>query len=375
MTAFSRTDTSLLGRWWWTVDRWSLGALMAIVLLGIVMTLAASPAVAERLNLDTFYFARRQLGFLPMAVAAMVFASLLSPIGVRRIGIAMFVVFFGLTLATPFVGPEIKGATRWLHLGGVSIQPSEFLKPAFAVAAAWLIAAGRLQPSGPGYPLAVVLLALTVGALLLQPDVGMALMVTAVWMTQLFLIGLPVAVVVILVGLVAAGGVGAYYSFGHVRARVDNFLDPASGSDGYQVARSLEAFRSGGLLGRGPGEGRVKEVLPDAHSDFILAVVGEEFGIIACMLLIGLFAFVVVRGLGRSLRHDNLFVVLAAAGLLVQFGLQALVNMASTVHLIPPKGITLPFISYGGSSTIALAWAMGMMLALTRDRAGSGGER
>ncbi|TVR98747.1 MAG: cell division protein FtsW [Rhodospirillales bacterium] len=375
MTAFSRTDTSLLGRWWWTVDRWSLGALLALVLFGIVMTLAASPAVAERLNLDTFYFARRQLSFLPVAVGVMLFASLLSPVGVRRIGIAMFIVFLGLTLATPHVGVEIKGATRWLHVGGLSLQPSEFLKPAFAVTAAWLIAAGRMAPRGPGYPLATVLLAATAGALLLQPDVGMALMITAVWMTQLFLIGLPVAIVIVLVALVAAGGVGAYYTFGHVRSRVDNFIDPASGSDGYQVARSLEAFRSGGLLGRGPGEGRVKEVLPDAHSDFILAVVGEEFGIIACLLLIAVFAFVVVRGFGRSLRHDNLFVVLAAAGLLVQFGLQALVNMASTVHLIPPKGITLPFVSYGGSSTIALAWGMGMMLALTRERAGMGMPR
>lgn len=371
MTSFARTDTSLLARWWWTIDRWSLGAVLLIVLIGMVLTMAASPAVAERIGLDAFHFARRQFSYLPIAISVMMFASLLSPTGVRRIAILAFAVSLALTIATLFVGMEIKGATRWLQVGGLSLQPSEFLKPAFAVVSAWLISGNRLDPRFPGYALATGLMALSAAVLLLQPDIGMTLMVTGVWVVQLFLIGLPLIVVAILGGMFVSGGIGAYFVFSHVRERVDNFLDPSAG-EGYQVTRALEAFQTGGLFGRGPGEGHVKEVLPDAHSDFILAVAGEEFGVLLCVVIVGLFAFVVLRGFTRSLKDEDLFVVLAGSGLLAQFGMQALVNMASTMHLIPPKGITLPFISYGGSSTVALAFAIGLALALTRERPSGG---
>ncbi|HSO43288.1 MAG TPA: FtsW/RodA/SpoVE family cell cycle protein, partial [Rhodospirillales bacterium] len=266
-----------------------------------------------------------------------------------------------------------KGATRWLSIGGLSLQPSEFLKPAFAVVSAWLISVNRLDPRFPGYIVATVLLGVCVFVLLQQPDVGMTLMVTGVYFVQLFLIGLPFIVVGLLVGLFAGGGVAAYFMYSHVRQRVDNFFDPSSG-EGYQVSRALEAFQAGGLFGRGPGEGRVKQVLPDAHSDFILAVAGEEFGVLLCLLVVALFAFVVLRGFSRTLKDENLFVVLAGSGLLAQFGMQALINMASSIHIIPPKGITLPFISYGGSSTIALAWAIGIVLALTRERPSPRGQ-
>ncbi len=367
MTSLTRTDTSLISRWWWTVDRWSLGAVGVIILIGIVLTMAASPAVAERIGLDAFHFARRQFAYLPLAIMAMMLASLLSPTGVKRFALLVFVGALTLTAATLHFGVEVKGATRWLSIGGFSLQPSEFLKPAFAVVSAWLISGNRLDPKFPGYIIATLLLGLCVFVLLKQPDVGMTLMVTGVFFVQLFLIGLPVIIVILCIGLFAGGGVGAYYMFSHVRERVDNFLDPSSG-EGYQVDRALEAFQAGGLFGRGPGEGRVKQVLPDAHSDFILAVAGEEFGILLCLLVIALFAFVVLRGFSRTLKDGDLFVVLAGAGLLAQFGMQALVNMASSLHIIPPKGITLPFISYGGSSTIALAWAIGIVLALTRER-------
>jgi len=374
MSAFTRTDTSVLGRWWWTVDRWALAALLLLVAMGAVLTMAASPAVAERLDLDAFHFARRQFVYQPLAVALILATSLLSPRGVRRVAILVFGGALVLTASTLVVGDEIKGATRWLHVAGFSLQPSEILKPAFVVVCAWLFAAGRIDGRVPGGAVAAGLLAVVCAVLLLQPDVGMTLLVAGTWGVQCFLAGLPMILVILLGFAILAGSVGAYFTFDHVRARVDHFLDPASG-EGFQVARALEAFRNGGLFGRGPGEGRVKEVLPDAHADFILAVAGEEFGLIACLLLVGLFAFVVLRGFSRVLRADDMFVVLTVGGLAALFGFQALINMASTTQLMPPKGMTLPFISYGGSATLALAWGMGMLLALTRDRRGPGGER
>ena len=374
MRSFTRTDTSLIGRWWWTVDRWTCGALVLIGAAGLVLTLAASPPVAQRIGLDAFYFFRHQAFYLPLALGVMLLTSLMSPRGVRRFAVIGFAIALVLTIATLVGGEAVKGATRWIRIGGLSIQPSEFLKPAFAVLAAWMIAAGRLDERFPGHVLAAVLTTTVCAVLLLQPDVGTTLLIAGIWSVQLFLAGLPLLLVGVIALLFLGGAVGAYFTFDHVRDRIDHFLDPSTG-DGFQIGRALEAFKSGGLFGRGPGEGRVKEILPDAHADFIFAVAGEEFGLAVCLLLVGLFAFVVLRGFGRSLRSNDLFVVLAGGGLLALFGMQALMNMASTTHLIPPKGITLPFISYGGSSTIALAWGMGMVLALTRDRPGMGDTR
>jgi len=372
--SFARTDTSLLGRWWWTIDRWTLGAILLIAALGIVLTMAASPAVAERIGLDPFYFARHQAAYTPMALVVMLMTSLLSPKGVLRTAVIMLLISLSATVATLFVGAEVKGATRWLYLGGTSVQPSEFLKPAFAVVSAALIARSRVSEAMAGYPLAALLLCAVAGVLVLQPDVGTTMLVCAAWSLQIFLAGCPL-VLIALIGLLFLGvGVGAYFMFEHVRMRVDQFLDPASG-EGFQVKRGIEAFHSGGLFGRGPGEGRVKEVLPDAHADFIFAVAGEEFGLFLCLLLVCLFGFVVLRGFIRAFKDSDVFVLLAGGALLALFGMQALMNMASTMHLIPPKGITLPFISYGGSATIALAWTMGMVLALTRDRPDPRGRR
>jgi cell division protein FtsW len=367
MTPISRTDTSLVGCWWWTVDRWTVAALLAIVAAGAVLTLAASPPVAERLNFDTFYFAKRQFAILPVALALMFGVSLLSPLGVRRLAIAGFVTALALTALAAFAGFETKGAARWLKIGAFSLQPSEFVKPTFAVVAAWMFAAWRLRGQVAGHVIAVVLYAVVITVLLAQPDVGMAILVSLVWGVQFFLAGLPMLLVAAIGVLFVAGGVGAYFAFDHVQTRVDRFIDPAGG-EAYQVQRSLEAFANGGLFGRGPGEGQVKAVLPDAHADFVFAVVGEEFGMIAALVIVGLFAFVVLRGFARALQETDLFVQLAVAGLLVQFGLQAIINMASTVNLMPTKGMTLPFISYGGSSMLALAIGMGMVLALTRTR-------
>jgi cell division protein FtsW len=369
MTAIPRTDTSLVGRWWWTVDRWTLAALLLIIAAGAVLVLAASPAVAERLHLGTFYFAKRQFLLIPVVLATIFGISLLTPTGVRRLAVFGFVVSMILLASTVQFGSEIKGATRWLSVFGISLQPSEFVKPTFAVVAAWMFAVWRLNGNGIGCVVAVGLYLLVIALLLMQPDVGMAIVVSLVWGVQFFLAGLPMILVGAIGLIFLAGGFGAYFAFDHVQNRVDQFLDPAGGQ-AYQVARSLEAFEHGGLIGLGPGEGQVKAVLPDAHADFVFAVAGEEFGLLAVLLIVGLFAFVVLRGFSRVLQDANLFAQLAVAGLLAQFGLQAIINIASTVNLMPTKGMTLPFISYGGSSMLALAIGMGMVLALTRERSG-----
>jgi cell division protein FtsW len=371
MTTFARTDTSLLSRWWWTVDRWMLAALTVLLFCGVILVLAASPAVSLRLGLDRFYLARHHFVWMPIAVAVMFAVSLLDLRNLRRLALIGFAGALVLTALTPILGNEIKGATRWIGLAGVSLQPSEFLKPTFAVVAAWLFAAQHGRIPLPGNLIAIGLFGTVVSLLLLQPDLGMAAVVSATWFAQFFLAGLPIFWVVALGSVGIVGLFGAYFSFGHVRDRIDGFLDPST-VDSYQVDRSLEAFMNGGLAGTGPGQGTVKAVLPDAHSDFIFAVAGEEFGLLLCLLLVGLFAFVVLRGFTRLLHENSLFALLATSGLIISFGLQAVINMASTLHLMPTKGMTLPFISYGGSSLLALSLGMGMVLALTRRRAGLG---
>lgn len=369
MITLARTDTSVLGRWWWTVDRWSLAALGLLIGFGAILIAAASPPVATRIGLSEFHFVQRHLIILPVAVALLVGMSLLSVEGVLRAGLLLLLGSLAAMVAVLFVGTEIKGATRWIHLPGLTLQPSEFVKPAFAVAAAWLFSLRATRDGVPGYRLAMLLFAVVAGLLMAQPDFGMTVVVAAIFGVQFFLAGLPMILVLVLGGLAVGGLVGAYFLFPHVASRIDRFLDPSSG-DTYQISRSLEAFTNGGLWGTGPGQGTVKHFLPDAHADFIFAVAGEEFGIVWCLVLVLLFGFVVLRGLWRAFGDQNLFVLLAASGILVQFAVQALINMASAVNLIPTKGMTLPFISYGGSSLLAMAIGMGFVLALTRRRGG-----
>ena len=367
-TTFSRTNTSVIGRWWLGVDRWTIAALVVLAAAGVVLAMAASPAVAEHLGKDIFYFAKRQLMFLAPAVVIMLGVSMLGEGELRRFAIALYSFAFVMMVMVLVHGTEIKGATRWISIGGVTIQPSEFLKPAFIVLSAWMFTAWRLNRDFVCFGASMGLYGLSIIMLLAQPDVGMALLISMVWGVQFFLAGLPMILVVGIGLMFVAGGVGAYYTFDHVHQRIDKFLDPA-GSEAYQVARSLEAFRNGGIYGVGPGEGQVKAVLPDAHADFVFAVAGEEFGLFPTLLIVALFCFIVLRGFARVFKSSSLFSQLAVAGLLAQFGLQAVINMASTLNLMPTKGMTLPFISYGGSSMLALALGMGMVLALTRDGA------
>ena len=375
MVQLSRADTSLLGRWWWTVDRWTLVAVCTLMGFGYIMMLAASPAVAERIHVARDVFIFKQVVFLVLAGLVVVAMSLLSPKGVRRVALVGFTLAMSLTILTLVSGVEIKGARRWISLPGMTLQPSEFLKPFFAVVAAWLLAEGAQAPdrmkAWAWRGLAVALLGVIGVALKSQPDMGMLAVLLGVFFIQLFVGGLNLFLVGGLTGLLAAGAAAAYTFFPHVRSRVDRFRDPSTG-DNWQVLRAQEAFGSGGLLGRGAGEGRVKDLIPDAHADFVFAVAGEEFGFILCVIILGVFAFIVLRALMRLLQERDLFIVLASAGLAAGFGLQAFVNMGSTLRLIPTKGMTLPFVSYGGSSAIAVAVGLGMLLALTRRR--SSGE-
>jgi cell division protein FtsW len=369
MPTLSRADNSVLGRWWWTVDRWTLGAVGMLIGFGYIMMLAASPAVAERIGSSRDVFILKQVFFLAAAGAIVVAVSLLSPRSIRRVAIVGCIIALALTAATMLIGVEIKGARRWISLPGLSVQPSEFLKPCFAIVVAWLISEGRRSPRFPGKSLAIGTFLVIALLLKSQPDVGMLAVITAVFFVQLYINGLNLFLVAGAVVSFGFAGVGAYMFFPHVQRRVENFLHPGNttGSD-YQPHTALEAFGNGGLLGRGPGEGRVKDILPDAHADFVFAVAGEEFGLILCMIIIAVFAFIVLRGLLWLLKEQDLFVVLSCTGLVTGFGLQAFINMASSLQLIPTKGMTLPLISYGGSSALAVALGMGMLLALTRRR-------
>ena len=371
MLSIRRTDNSIVGRWWWTIDRRSLLAIIVLIALGGVLTLAASPAVADRLGLESFHFVKRQLAFAIAAMIVLGVASFLSPTGVKRLGIVGFAIALIALAATSFAGLDVNGARRWLNVGGLIIQPSEFIKPLLIIVVAALLAERTQRPRLSAFALATVPLAAVLVLLLVQPDVGTAVLVAAVWLTQLFVAGLPLVWVAAIGFVGAVGAVVAYLTLPHVASRIDRFLDPAVG-DSFQIDTARDAFVNGGVLGRGPGEGVLKSVLPDAHTDFIFAVVGEEFGLVTGLLLLALFAFVVLRCLSRTLQVTNPFIMLAATGLIVQFGTQTVINIGVNLDLMPTKGMTLPFISYGGSSLIGMALVIGMVLALTRQRAGDG---
>ena len=365
MFSFARHSKSKISNWWWTVDRPLLFALFALILAGVFLTFSASPGVAERIGVDMYYFIKRQLFFLVPATGLMLFMSFLSPKNVRRLAVLVFLASFVLLFLTLVKGSDIKGAKRWITIAGFSLQPSEFMKPAFAIVCAWILASGRLIKNFPAKEITTAVFGVILILLLLQPDLGMSITLSAIYGIELFLAGLPIFVIFLLGLLGILGLGGAYFMFDHVQSRIDRFLNPETG-DMYQVSKSLEAFRNGGWFGLGPGEGIVKASLPDAHTDFIMAVVAEEFGFILCCLLLFIFAFIICRGFLLIMKETNLFTILAGAGLLMQFGVQVVINVSSTLHLIPTKGMTLPFISYGGSSLISIAFGMGALLSLTR---------
>ncbi len=362
----SRLDKSPVATWWWTIDRWFLAAFLSLMGLGIVLSFAASPAVAQRIGLDSFHFATRQIIFTIPALGVMLAVSFLESRQIRRMALAMLCITLVLMVAVLYIGVEVKGARRWVSLAGVSLQPSEFLKPAFVVICAWLFAEHKRQPDIPGNLFAMLLLALVISLLVAQPDFGQTMLVLGTWGVMFFMAGLPWLWIIAL-GAAGVGGVFAAYTvFPHVAGRIDRFM--TGEGDTFQVDMGRDALINGGWFGVGPGEGTVKRVIPDSHADFVYSVAGEEFGLIMCFFIMTIFAFIVLRGLGTALKEQDDFTRYAVGGLVTVFGLQSVINMAVNLQLMPAKGMTLPFISYGGSSMLSLAYALGMLLALTRER-------
>ncbi|MEW6768818.1 MAG: putative lipid II flippase FtsW [Pseudomonadota bacterium] len=363
----SREQRTPLSEWWWTVDRLLLAAILALMLGGVILSLAASPPVAARLGLDPFHFFNRHVIFLIPSILVMIGVSFLSARQIRRSAVIVFAISVALIVATLLIGPEVKGARRWITLLGVNIQASECAKPSFVILVAWLFAESARRPEMPATSMAMALLMGLVTLLVLEPDFGQTMLILMVWGTLFFIAGMRIIWVFGLMGASAVGLLAAYFMVPHVAGRIKRFMDPSSG-DTFQVDTALESFMKGGWFGQGPGEGTVKRVLPDSHTDFVFAVAAEEFGIILCLALLALFAFIVIRALTRAYQSEDLFARFAAAGLAIMFGIQASINMAVNLHLMPAKGMTLPFISYGGSSMISLAYGVGMLLALTRQR-------
>ena len=366
----SRAERSVLADWWFTVDRMLLAAILVIAGAGLLLSLAASPTIAVKRGLPTYYFVERHLVFSLAAVGVMLAVSALPPRMIRRLALIVMAAALCMILVVLLNGTEINGARRWLHLGSYSLQPSEFAKPAFVVLSAWLFAEADQRSDIPATALACLLYFAFAGLLVLQPDVGQTLLVSLVWCALLLLAGRPLRWFLAFGAALVAGLVTAYFNFGYVRWRIDRFLNPALGEN-FQTDRALQSFVEGGFLGKGPGEGTIKTVLPDAHTDFIFAVIAEEYGTLACLVIIGLFALVAIRAFSRQAGQVDAFARLASAGLALLFVLQAIVNMAVNVGLVPAKGITLPFISSGGSSTLGVGLAMGMLLALTRRGPGT----
>src|SRR6059058_3018715 len=363
----SREQRDPLSEWWWTVDRLQLAAIITLILAGIILSLAASPPVATRIGLDPFHFFNRHVLFLLPSFMVLIGVSFLSPRQIRRSALIVFTISVVLIVATLLVGPEVKGARRWITLIGVNIQASESAKPAFVVLAACLFAESARRPEMPATSIALVLLLTLVSLLVMEPDFGQTMLILMVWGALFFIAGMRMFWVMGLAGAAMAGLFGAYLLVPHVAGRIKRFMNPASG-DTFQVNTAMEAFYNGGWFGLGPGEGVAKRSLPDSHTDFVFAVAAEEFGIILCLALLALFAFIVIRVLSRAYATEDIFARFAASGLAILFGVQASINMSVNLQLIPAKGMTLPFISYGGSSIVSLAYGVGMMLALTRLR-------
>jgi cell division protein FtsW len=330
----SRAQRTPFAEWWWTVDQLTLAAVGALLLAGIVLSLAASPPVAGRLGLEPFYFVNRHIFFLLPSIALMLAMSFLSPRQIRRISLVVFALSIVMVAATPYFGAEIKGARRWLVIVGMNIQPSEFLKPAFVIIVAWLFGESAKRPEMPANAMALGLLVLVVALLVLQPDFGQTMLVLLVWGALFFMAGMRVVWVFGLAMTAAVGLTGAYYTVPHVARRIQRFINPASG-DTFNIDIATESFMRGGWFGQGPGEGTVKRILPESHTDFVFAVAAEEFGVALCLVLVALFAFIVIRALLRALRNEDPFSRFAAAGLAMLFGLQSAINLSVNLHLIP----------------------------------------
>ena len=364
----ARVTEPVLPRWWRTIDKWVLTSVFALFGIGLMLGLAASVPLAERNGLDPYYYVERQMFFGGMAMAAMIGVSMMTPDMVRRVGVIGFLAAFVALCLLPVFGTDFgKGAVRWFSFGFASVQPSEFLKPSFIIITAWLMAASQDLTGPPGKSLSFALTALIVMLLALQPDFGQAMLVIFAWGVVYFVAGAPMVLIASVIGLVVTGGLFAYEFSEHFARRIDGFLSPEV-DPRTQLGYAVNAIQEGGFFGVGVGEGQVKWALPDAHTDFIIAVAAEEYGLILVLCIIALYGLIVVRSLMRLLRERDPFVRLAGCGLACIFGVQAMINMGVAVRLLPAKGMTLPFVSYGGSSVIAAGITLGALLAMTRQR-------
>ena len=364
MQDFSKNN--FIKNWWRGIDQQTITALAILIGFSLMLVTTTSSAVAEKIGLTDNYFSSRQVLHLLVASAFVLIFSSLEKKWIKRLGILGFLFSIVMLILVKFYGYEVKGATRWIRIAGFSYQPSEFIKPFFAIVTGWILSLGY-EENFPSFRACIVLYGIVASLLIIQPDFGMLVLITAVFGTQLFVAGLPIIWLFLAVIGGFFGTISAYFFLPHVTSRINSFLDPEN-SENYQVVKSILAFERGGLYGRGPGEGAIKQHLPDSHTDFIFAVAGEEFGAIICIMLISVFAFIVLRTLIHLNSENDKFVQLASVGIITQFGLQATINMGVTLNLLPTKGMTLPFISYGGSSTLAIALAVGMLLGLTKRK-------
>jgi len=366
---YGRSDTSAIGRWFWEIDKVLLLLITVLIAIGLIAVAAASPAAAQRysggnVRFAELYYFWRQLAWIMIGIPVMIGISMMPRERARRISLFGAVFFFVLLIFVPIIGPEVNGARRWVNFGFGQVQPSEFLKPFFVVAMAWLLSLRESDKSLPVFSISAVVTGGVAYLLMKQPDFGSTIIFCTVWIAMLALAGVNMR---ILIGLGVAGVVGvilAYFFYDVATQRIDEFLFGTG--DNFQVENAMRTLTAGGLFGMGPGGGTRKFGLPEPHTDYIFSVIGEEFGLIACLAIAALYLGIVARVLIKLLDEDNSFAILAAAGLAIQFGLQAMINMMVNVQLAPSKGMTLPFISYGGSSMLALSIAMGLLLAFTR---------
>jgi cell division protein FtsW len=366
---YGRSDTSAVGRWFWEIDKVLLLLLAVLIGIGLIGVAAASPAAGHRYSggsvrfSDLHYF-YRQILWIAVGIPVMIGISMMSREKAKRMSLGGAAFFFTLLIFVPVLGPEVNGATRWIDIGIGQLQPSEFLKPFFVIAMAWILSLRELDKSLPIFPMSAVVTGAVAFLLMKQPDFGSTIIFGAVWIAMLALAGVSLRALGLLAAAAVVGIILAYFFYPVATTRIDSFL--FGEGDNFQVENAMRTLTAGGLFGMGPGAGTRKFGLPEPHTDYIFSVIGEEFGLIACLAIALLYLTIVCRVLIKLLDEENTFAILAAAGLVIEFGLQALINIAVNVQIAPSKGMTLPFISYGGSSMLALSIGMGLLLAFTR---------
>ena len=358
--------SKILRRWFLSIDQVLLFSTFALIAIGIWVSIASTPALAMKLGFSPFHFVKLHLFVVLIAVFILLFTSFFQAKHIRRLAAIGYFICLILIICTLFFGAEIKGARRWLNIFGFSLQPSEFLKPITAVITAWLVSEQYHDRKFPGIVISIVSLALVIPLLLLQPDIGMTVIIAGTFFAQLFISGLSIPMITAFVASLISAMFVLYVTFPHFADRIDKFLMRNEDADVFQIQKSIQAFKNGGFFGKGPGEGVVKMLVPDSHSDFVFSVIGEEFGFLVCMIIISIFVLFIVRAISKIIKTSDMFNLIAVFGLLIQILMQVIINICTSLNLIPTKGMTLPFISYGGSSILAMAISFGIIISLTR---------